>query len=72
MVRRRTFLKLGLAGGALLVAGGTASWLAGRDSVAGFKLDYKGEIVEEAAPETFFTHPVNERTKLFLSQILGH
>ncbi|QGZ32247.1 amino acid ABC transporter ATP-binding protein [Stutzerimonas stutzeri] len=30
----------------------------------------KGEIVEEADPETFFTHPVNERTKLFLSQIL--
>ena len=34
MVQRRTFLKLGLAGSALLVAGGTASWLAGRDSVA--------------------------------------
>ncbi len=30
----------------------------------------KGEIVEEAEPETFFTNPVNERTKLFLSQIL--
>jgi len=30
----------------------------------------KGEIVEEADPETFFTHPSNERTKLFLSQIL--
>lgn len=30
----------------------------------------KGEIVEEADPETFFTNPVNERTKLFLSQIL--
>ena len=30
----------------------------------------KGEIVEEADPETFFTSPSNERTKLFLSQIL--
>ncbi|WP_417791681.1 amino acid ABC transporter ATP-binding protein [Stutzerimonas xanthomarina] len=30
----------------------------------------KGEIVEEAEPETFFTTPKNERTKLFLSQIL--
>ena len=30
----------------------------------------KGEIVEEADPETFFTNPSNERTKLFLSQIL--
>ena len=30
----------------------------------------KGEIVEEADPETFFTTPSNERTKLFLSQIL--
>ncbi|MBA1277152.1 amino acid ABC transporter ATP-binding protein [Stutzerimonas stutzeri] len=30
----------------------------------------KGEIVEEADPEVFFTNPVNERTKLFLSQIL--
>ncbi|MCQ4319915.1 amino acid ABC transporter ATP-binding protein [Stutzerimonas stutzeri] len=30
----------------------------------------KGEIVEEAEPEIFFTNPINERTKLFLSQIL--
>jgi general L-amino acid transport system ATP-binding protein len=30
----------------------------------------RGEIVEEAEPNTFFTNPVNERTKLFLSQIL--
>ena len=29
-----------------------------------------GEIVEEADPDTFFTNPVNDRTKLFLSQIL--
>jgi len=34
MVRRRTFLKLGLAGGALLAAGGAASWLAVRDPVS--------------------------------------
>ncbi|MBS0471577.1 MAG: amino acid ABC transporter ATP-binding protein [Proteobacteria bacterium] len=31
-----------------------------------------GEIIEEADPETFFTSPKRERTKLFLSQILGH
>ncbi|AGA87655.1 amino acid ABC transporter ATP-binding protein [Stutzerimonas stutzeri] len=30
----------------------------------------KGEIVEQAEPEMFFTNPVNDRTKLFLSQIL--
>ena len=30
----------------------------------------KGEIVEEADPETFFTNPQNERTQLFLGQIL--
>ena len=32
----------------------------------------KGEIVESNAPTEFFAHPKNERTKLFLSQILGH
>jgi general L-amino acid transport system ATP-binding protein len=32
----------------------------------------KGEIVEEAPPETFFNHPKGERTRLFLSQVLGH
>jgi general L-amino acid transport system ATP-binding protein len=31
-----------------------------------------GEIVEQADPETFFNHPKSDRTKLFLSQILGH
>lgn len=31
-----------------------------------------GEIVEEATPEIFFGAPRNERTKLFLSQILTH
>ena len=30
----------------------------------------KGEIVEQAAPNDFFDKPQNERTKLFLSQIL--
>ncbi|HAQ72369.1 MAG TPA: glutamine ABC transporter ATP-binding protein [Pseudomonas sp.] len=30
----------------------------------------RGEIVEQADPDTFFTRPSNERTKLFLSQIL--
>ncbi|MCI0509845.1 MAG: amino acid ABC transporter ATP-binding protein [Chromohalobacter sp.] len=32
----------------------------------------QGQIIEEAPPETFFNHPRSERTKLFLSQILGH
>ena len=30
----------------------------------------KGEVVEVAEPETFFHHPQNERTKMFLGQIL--
>jgi general L-amino acid transport system ATP-binding protein len=30
----------------------------------------KGEIVEQAEPERFFSNPQNERTRLFLSQIL--
>ena len=32
----------------------------------------RGEIVETAPPETFFAAPKNERTRLFLSQILSH
>jgi general L-amino acid transport system ATP-binding protein len=32
----------------------------------------QGEIVEMAPPEPFFNNPRSERTKLFLSQILGH
>ena len=32
----------------------------------------QGEIVEEAPPAEFFGNPQNERTKLFLSQILSH
>jgi general L-amino acid transport system ATP-binding protein len=31
-----------------------------------------GEIVEVAPPATFFTTPKSDRTRLFLSQILGH
>ncbi len=31
-----------------------------------------GQIVESNAPEEFFNNPQSERTKLFLSQILGH
>jgi general L-amino acid transport system ATP-binding protein len=31
-----------------------------------------GQIVEENTPEDFFNNPTNERTKLFLSQILSH
>lgn len=30
-----------------------------------------GEIVEEADPETFFNSPTSDRTKQFLSQVLG-
>mgnify|MGYP000940315591 CR=1 FL=1 len=32
----------------------------------------EGQIIEEKDPETFFNHPENERTQLFLSQILDH
>jgi len=32
----------------------------------------KGEIVESAPPTQFFANPKSDRTKLFLSQILGH
>ena len=31
-----------------------------------------GEIVERAAPEKFFSDPVHDRTRQFLSQILAH
>ncbi len=31
-----------------------------------------GEIVEIADPESFFNHPQTDRSKLFLSQLLGH
>ncbi len=31
-----------------------------------------GEIIEEAEPEAFFGSPKSERTRLFLSQVLGH
>jgi len=32
----------------------------------------EGRVVEEAAPEQFFSTPKQERTKAFLSKILGH
>ena len=32
----------------------------------------EGQIVEEATPEKFFSNPSEDRTKLFLSQILHH
>jgi general L-amino acid transport system ATP-binding protein len=32
----------------------------------------QGQIVEENSPEEFFSHPKSERTKDFLSKILGH
>ena len=31
-----------------------------------------GQIVEQNEPEAFFKNPQSDRTKLFLSQILGH
>ena len=32
----------------------------------------QGQIVEQNEPYEFFNNPQSERTKLFLSQILGH
>ena len=32
----------------------------------------QGQIVEESDPHEFFSHPKNDRTKDFLSKILGH
>ena len=32
----------------------------------------QGQIVEQNEPKEFFNNPKSERTKLFLSQILGH
>jgi general L-amino acid transport system ATP-binding protein len=32
----------------------------------------EGSIIEENTPHEFFDNPQNERTQLFLSQILGH
>jgi general L-amino acid transport system ATP-binding protein len=32
----------------------------------------EGEIIEENEPEEFFNNPQNDRTKMFLSQILDH
>src|SRR6478672_2136805 len=32
----------------------------------------QGEIVEQGTPKEFFANPKSDRTKLFLSQILGH
>ena len=32
----------------------------------------EGQIIEEKEPEAFFNKPENERTKMFLSQILNH
>ncbi|MBL6933544.1 MAG: amino acid ABC transporter ATP-binding protein, partial [Rhodospirillales bacterium] len=32
----------------------------------------EGQIIEENEPNEFFNNPQNDRTKLFLSQILAH
>jgi len=32
----------------------------------------EGQIIEQNEPEAFFRAPKSDRTKLFLSQILGH
>ena len=34
--------------------------------------EFVGEIVEVGTPEHFFENPTEDRTKLFLSQILSH
>ncbi|MBS8273583.1 amino acid ABC transporter ATP-binding protein [Thalassospira tepidiphila] len=31
-----------------------------------------GQVIEQGEPETFFENPQNDRTKTFLSQVLGH
>jgi ABC-type polar amino acid transport system ATPase subunit len=47
-----------------------ATWFKG----SSLQLDFMdaGKIVEENNPEGFFNTPKEERTKLFLSQILHH
>ncbi|HIL87651.1 MAG TPA: amino acid ABC transporter ATP-binding protein, partial [Deltaproteobacteria bacterium] len=32
----------------------------------------EGELIEQNEPQEFFNNPQNDRTKLFLSQILQH
>ncbi len=32
----------------------------------------EGRIIEQGPPETFFDNPESERTRLFLSQVIGH
>jgi general L-amino acid transport system ATP-binding protein len=32
----------------------------------------QGEIIEEAAPQEFFTQPKSERTRAFIAQVLHH
>jgi len=32
----------------------------------------EGQIVEQNTPDAFFNHPQNERSRDFLSKILGH
>jgi general L-amino acid transport system ATP-binding protein len=32
----------------------------------------QGQIIEQNKPAEFFDNPQSDRTKLFLSQILGH
>jgi len=32
----------------------------------------RGEIIEEAPPDAFFSNPRSERTRAFLGQILSH
>jgi putative glutamine transport system ATP-binding protein len=32
----------------------------------------KGQIIEEASPETFFSNPSEERARLFLNRVLNH
>ncbi len=32
----------------------------------------RAELIDEADPQTFFGNPKNERTTLFLGQVLGY
>ena len=38
----------------------------------GDQVEVEGQIIEEKEPGEFFNNPQNDRTKLFLSQILAH
>ncbi len=45
-------------------------WASPERSPTGWSSSDEGALVEQGTPEHFFTNPREERTKLFLSQIL--